>query len=77
MKVSALVSTYNSSNFLPGCMDDLTAQTLFQKGELEIIVIDSGSKENEEKIEKQVKTSTMGVALKILKFRWLLLTHYI
>ena len=31
-------------------MDDLTAQTLFQKGELEIIVIDSGSKENEEKI---------------------------
>ena len=31
-------------------MDDLTAQTLFQKGELEIIVIDSGSKENEEKL---------------------------
>ena len=52
MKVSVLVSTYNSSNFLPGCIDDLIGQTLFQKGEMEIIVIDSGSEENEEEIIK-------------------------
>ena len=47
MKVSALVSTYNSSAYLAGCLEDLIRQTLYQKGLLEIIVIDSGSKENE------------------------------
>ena len=47
MKVSALVSTYNSSAYLTGCLEDLIKQTLYQKGLLEIIVIDSGSKENE------------------------------
>ena len=47
MKVSALVSTYNSSAYLTGCLEDLIKQTLFQKGLLEIVVIDSGSEENE------------------------------
>ena len=47
MKVSALVSTYNSSAYLTGCLEDLIKQTLYQKGLLEIIVIDSGSEENE------------------------------
>jgi glycosyltransferase involved in cell wall biosynthesis len=47
LKVSALVSTYNSSAYLTGCLEDLIKQTLYQKGLLEIIVIDSGSEENE------------------------------
>jgi glycosyltransferase involved in cell wall biosynthesis len=42
---SALVSTYNSERFLRGCLEDLAAQTL--GGRLEIIVIDSGSQQNE------------------------------
>ena len=50
MKVSALVSTYNSSAYLTGCLEDLINQTLYQKGLLEIIVIDSGSEENEGEI---------------------------
>ena len=50
MKVSALVSAYNSSDFLTDCLRDLLAQTLYKKGELEIIVIDSGSEEKEDTI---------------------------
>ncbi len=50
IKVSAIVSTYNSERFLRGCLDDLTTQTLYQKSELEIIVVNSGSEQNEEKI---------------------------
>ncbi len=47
MKVSAIVSTYNSEEFIRGCLDDLLNQTLYKKGELEIIVINSGSQQNE------------------------------
>ncbi len=50
IKVSAIVSTYNSEMFIAGCLEDLINQTLYQKGELEIVVIDSGSKQNEKKI---------------------------
>ncbi len=46
-KVSALVSIYKSERFMNGLMEDLTNQTLFKKGELEIILIDSNSPENE------------------------------
>jgi glycosyltransferase involved in cell wall biosynthesis len=45
--VSAIVSTYQSETFIEGCLLDLTEQNLFKKGEVEIIVIDSGSPENE------------------------------
>ena len=45
--VTALVSCYNSSSLLTGCLDDLIGQSLYEKNQLEIIVIDSGSLENE------------------------------
>jgi len=49
--VSAIVSTYNSEKFLRGCLDDLEHQTIADK--LEIIVINSGSQENEEAIVRE------------------------
>ncbi|HVR61020.1 MAG TPA: glycosyltransferase [Polyangia bacterium] len=45
--VTAIVSTYKAAGFLRGCLDDLLAQTLYSAGQLEIVVIDSGSPENE------------------------------
>ncbi|HRP02646.1 MAG TPA: glycosyltransferase [Candidatus Kapabacteria bacterium] len=47
IKVSALVSIYKSERFINGLLEDLVNQTIFQKGELEIILIDSNSPENE------------------------------
>jgi glycosyltransferase involved in cell wall biosynthesis len=47
-KVTAIVSAYKSERFLKGCLDDLEAQTIADQ--LEIIVINSGSPENEHAI---------------------------
>lgn len=41
--VTALVSVYNGAKFLRGRLDDLIQQTLYRNGELEIVVINSGS----------------------------------
>ena len=49
--VSAIVSTYNSESFIRGCLEDLEAQTISDK--LEIIVVNSGSEQNEERIIKK------------------------
>jgi len=46
-KVTALVSTYKSEEHFLGGLLDLFEQTLYKKGELEIIVIDSASPERE------------------------------
>ena len=46
--VSALISTYNSERFIRGCIEDLQRQTIAHQ--LEIIVIDSASHQNEWKI---------------------------
>jgi FkbM family methyltransferase len=53
IQVSAIVSTYNSAKFIRGCLENLVNQTLYQKGELEIVVIDSASPQNEESIVKE------------------------
>lgn len=47
MRVTAIVSTYNSERFLRGRLEDLLQQTLYQRGELEIVVVNSGSKQGE------------------------------
>ena len=44
-KVSAIVSVYKAERFIKGCLEDLLSQTLFQKGDLEIIIVNSGSPE--------------------------------
>lgn len=46
--VSAIVSTYNAERFIEGCLHNLVEQTLFAKGQLEIVVVNSGSQQNEE-----------------------------
>jgi glycosyltransferase involved in cell wall biosynthesis len=55
-KVSAIVSTYNSEEFIRGCLQDLVDQTLYKKGELEIVIIDSCSPENERAIVEEFQT---------------------
>ncbi len=49
--VSAIISTYNSERFIRGCLEDLEAQTI--AGRLEIIVVDSGSFQNERAIVEE------------------------
>ncbi len=51
--VSALVSTYNAENFIQGCLEDLLCQTMADQ--LEIIVIDSGSHQDEAGIVKRYR----------------------
>ncbi len=49
--ISAIVSTYNDADLLSGCLDDLEKQTIADQ--LEIIVVDSGSEENEAEIVRE------------------------
>ena len=52
-KVSVIVSTYNSEKFIRGCLQDLVEQTLYKSGEVEVIVIDSNSEQNEQAIVRE------------------------
>ncbi|MHC4644170.1 MAG: glycosyltransferase [Planctomycetota bacterium] len=49
--VTAIVSTYNAERFVAGCLQDLENQTISNR--LEIIVVDSGSKQNEQAIVRE------------------------
>jgi len=49
--VSAIISTYNSEKFIRGKIEDLLAQTIVD--ELEIIIVNSGSEQNEDVIIKE------------------------
>ena len=61
IKVSAIVSTYNSEKFIRGCLDDLLSQTLYKSEELEIVVVNSGSTENEELIIKEYQSKHQNI----------------
>jgi len=50
-RISVLVSTCNSERFIRGCLEDLEAQTI--ASQLEIIVVDSGSEQNEGAVVKE------------------------
>jgi GT2 family glycosyltransferase len=47
-RVTAIVAVYNARDFLQGCFDDLFAQTLYQRGELQIIAHNGGTKHPED-----------------------------
>lgn len=49
--VSAIVSTYNAERLLGPCLDDLESQTIADR--LEIIVIDSGSRQDERAVVRR------------------------
>lgn len=49
--VSAIVSVYNGERFIEGCLEDLENQTISNK--LEIVIVNSGSQQNEEIIIKK------------------------
>jgi len=51
--LTAIVSTYNAERFFAGCLDDLENQTIADR--LEIIVVNSGSMENEEAIVREYR----------------------
>lgn len=80
--VTVLVSTYESEEFMCGCLEDLVQQTLFKKGAVEVLVIDSGSPQTEraivERFQKQypnivyVRTERepLYTACGIVEFAW-------
>lgn len=49
--ITAIVSVYNCERFIAGCLEDLERQTIANK--LEIVVVNSGSQQNEEPIIKE------------------------
>lgn len=59
VKVSAIISTYNSEKFISGKIEDLLNQTI--AGELEIIVVNSGSKQNEKNIIQEFQKKTNNI----------------
>jgi glycosyltransferase involved in cell wall biosynthesis len=50
---SAIISTYNAEKFFRGCLQNLIDQTLYIKGQLQIIIINSGSDQDEESIARE------------------------
>ncbi len=62
IQVSAIVSAFASENFIRGCLQDLVAQTLYKKGGLEIIVVDSGSPQQEGAVVREFQTRHANIS---------------
>ncbi|MEG5232749.1 glycosyltransferase [Microcoleus sp. AT9b-C3] len=60
-KVSAIISTYNSEKYIRGCLQDLVDQTLYKQGELEIVIVDSASQQNEQSIVKEFQSKYQNI----------------
>lgn len=54
--VSAVVSTYKSERYIRACLEDLVGQTLFERGELEIVVVDAASPEAEWRVVEEFRS---------------------
>ncbi len=50
VRVSAIISTHAAEPFIEGCLQDLIEQSLFTKGLLEIVVVDSASPQDEGRV---------------------------
>lgn len=57
--VSVIVSTYNAERFLRGCLENVMAQTL--RDSLEVIVIDSGSRQGERGIVDEFQATHTNI----------------
>lgn len=51
LKISVIVSLYKAEEFIRECLSDLTSQTI--AGQLEIVIVDAASPENEERIIRE------------------------
>ena len=58
-RLTAIVSVYNSERFISGCLADLASQTIADR--VEIIVIDSGSKQNEEAVVQEYQRTYQNI----------------
>lgn len=59
-KISVIISTYCSEKFMAECLDELIKQTIFN--ELEIIVVDAASPQNEKKIVKSYQNQYSNIS---------------
>lgn len=60
-KVTAILSVFKAEKYLTHCLKDLTDQTLFKSGDMEIIIIDSASPQNEYEIVKEFVTNEKNI----------------
>lgn len=61
--VSAIVSTYNSEKHIRYCLDDLLNQTLYQKNQLEIVIVNAASQQNEVSIIREYQEKFKHIKL--------------
>jgi glycosyltransferase involved in cell wall biosynthesis len=56
-----MVSTFNAEDFIEGCLQDLVNQTIFAEGRMEILIIDSGSEQQECKIVEEFQKAHQSI----------------
>ena len=54
-KVTAIVSTYNAERLIEGRLRNLFATTTWRRGELDVVVVDSGSRQDECRIIERLR----------------------